>query len=49
VQPVIHTPGSYADLSHIIAVITITMAVLALIRLRPAIRRARHKLRRTRS
>lgn len=35
------TPGAYTVLSHIIAVVTITMALLALVRLRPALRRLR--------
>jgi hypothetical protein len=32
-------PGLYSDLSHLIAVVTISMAVMALVRLRPAIKR----------
>lgn len=35
---VTRTPGLYADLSHAIAFITIVMALLALYRLRPAVR-----------
>ncbi len=33
------TPGTYSDLSHVIAVITIAMALAALLRLRPARRK----------
>jgi len=32
-------PGLYSDLSHVIAVVTISMALMALVRLRPAIKR----------
>jgi hypothetical protein len=32
-------PGLYSDLSHVIAVATISMAAMALVRLRPAIKR----------
>jgi uncharacterized membrane protein YidH (DUF202 family) len=39
----VRTPGAYADLSHVIAVITVIMAVMALVRLRPALRRMRGK------
>ena len=35
------TPGAYSDLSHVIAVVTITMAIAALLRLRPARRKNR--------
>lgn len=35
------TPGAYSDLSHVIAVVTITMAVAALLRLRPGRRKNR--------
>ncbi len=40
-DPAVHTPGLYADLSHVIAFVTIVMALLALSRLRPAVRQHR--------
>lgn len=40
---VARTPGTYADLSHVIAAVTILMAVLSLTRLRPALRGQRSR------
>jgi len=37
-EHLIAVPGIYADLSHTIAFITVSMAVMALIRLRPALK-----------
>jgi len=39
VKAVTTVPGLYSDLSHVIAVVTISMALMALVRLRPAIKR----------
>lgn len=43
------TPGAYSDLSHVIAVVTITMAVLAIYRLLPRLRSVAHRFRRSAS
>jgi hypothetical protein len=39
VKAITAVPGIYSDLSHVIAVVTISMAAMALVRLRPAVKR----------
>jgi hypothetical protein len=39
VRAITAVPGIYSDLSHVIAVVTISMAAMALVRLRPAVKR----------
>jgi len=39
VKAITAVPGMYSDLSHVIAVVTISMAAMALVRLRPAVKR----------